>query len=102
MGAARGDTVELRGENIRCGSATADVRGAAGGQRAVHASCPTQSEFQHRLATRRQANPGGLRRDKPLEVDWVQQRRLEQLTLEDRSLNPQQRFLRKDRWFPPG
>ena len=61
-----------------------------------------KSEFQHRLATRRQANPGGLRRDKLLEVDQVQQRRLEQLTLEDRTLNPQQRFLRKDRWFPPG
>src|SRR5437667_3226424 len=97
MGPPHWNAIELRGENIRCGSATADVSGTAGCQRTVHALCPTQSEFQHRLATRRQTNPGGLRRDKRLEVDKVQQRRLQQLTLQNGSLNPQQRFLWKDR-----
>src|SRR5437867_2905952 len=68
MGPTHWNAIEPRGQNIRCGCTTADVSGTAGCQRAVHALCPTQSEFQHRLATRRQTNPGGLRRDKRLEV----------------------------------
>ena len=73
MGPAHGNPVKLRGENIRCGRATTDVSGTAGGQRAVHALCPPQSELQHRFAARRQTNPGRFRRDKRLEVDEIKQ-----------------------------
>src|SRR5206468_12725889 len=50
----------------------------------------------HRLPAGRQAYAGGLGRDERLEIDQVQQRRLDDLRLEDRPGDADQRLVRED------
>ena len=95
VGAAHRNAEQLAGQHVGRGRAAADVRRAAGGQRAVDALCAAQAEFQHRVAVRCQTHARGLRGDQGLKIDQIQQRGLDDLALQDRPLHAHQRLLRK-------
>ena len=97
MGAAHGNAEALARLHVRGRGAAADVGRAAGAERAVEALRPAQAELQHRLAGSRDvAEPRRLGRHQGLEVDDVEDRRLDELADEQGRLDPQQRLPGED------
>ena len=98
VGAAHRDVEEAAGEHVRRRAASADVGGAARGDRAVDALGPPQPELEHLVPALpgRVADARRLGRDQGLEVDHVEEGRFDDLALEDRPDHPHQRLKRED------
>ena len=75
---------EASREHVRGRGDAAHVGRARGAEAAVGALRPPQAEVDHLVAPRGEADPGGLGRDQRLEVDEVEERRLDELRVEDR------------------
>ena len=75
---------EAPGEHVRGRRDAAHVGRARGAEAAVGALRPPQAEVDHLVAPRGEADPRGLGRDQRLEVDEVEERRLDELRVEDR------------------
>ena len=86
----------LSGQHVQVDVAAADVGGPRGRDAAVDALGPPQAELDHLVALGGQADARGLGGDERLEVDEVQERRLEQLALEQRPLHADQRLVGED------
>ena len=84
------DSEHPAGENVGGGAAAADVGGPARGEGAVDALGAAQAELHHRIALGRDTDAGRLGRDQGLEVDDVEQRRLDELGGDDRSAHAHQ------------
>src|SRR5260221_5004482 len=82
-------------QNIGGGCATSNVGGTRCRQRAIRTVGPSQSKLKNRCSLRGGTNARGLGSDQCLEVDDVKQRGLQELALEQRPTNAQQRFVRK-------
>src|SRR5260221_7172922 len=82
-------------QNIGGGCATSNVGGTRCRQRAIRTVGPSQSKLKNRCSLRGETNARGLGSDQCLEVDDVKQRGLQELALEQRPTNAQQRFVRK-------
>ena len=93
---AHRDAMQLAGQHVRGGRAASDICGPAGAEPPVDSLCPAQPEFQHGIVPRRQAHAGGLGRHQRLEVDDVEQGRLDDLALQQRAANPEQRLVGKN------
>src|SRR5258707_9014796 len=108
MRAADWYSENLSCQNIGGSCATSNVGGARCCQRAIWTVGPSQSKLKNRCSLRGETNARGLGSDQCLEVDDVEQRRLQELALEQRSTNAHQRFVRKyggafpDRFHIPG
>ena len=87
MRAEHGDAVELAREDVRRGGAACDVGGAGHGETAVRTLCATQAEVGDRTSLGGADDAGGLGGDERLEVDEVQQRGLEELAVDDGTLD---------------
>ena len=83
---------QLAGQHVRGRITAADIRGPAGCQTAVDALGAAQAELQDGFSAGRQADPSGFGRDQRLEVDQVEQRRLDKLALHQWSLDADQRL----------
>src|SRR5258707_3303227 len=95
MRAADWYSENLSCQNIGGSCATSNVGGARCCQRAIWTVGPSQSKLKNRCSLRGETNARGLGSDQCLEVDDVEQRRLQELALEQRSTNAHQRFVRK-------
>ena len=93
---AQRNAEELAGEDVGSRDASPDVGGAARGERAVDALGAAQSELQYRIPVGGGADSGRLRGHQGLKVDHVEQRSLQQLTLEEGAGYPEHRLVRKD------
>ena len=93
MGPLHGHPEELAGEHVRRRPAAPDDRRPGRRQAPVDALGPPQPELQHRLVAGGVADAGGLRRDEGLEVDDVEEGRLQQLALDQRPLDPHERLV---------
>ena len=96
VGTTHGDAVVAPRPDVRRGVAAPNVSRPAGRQPTVDALRAPQPEFQHRILPGGGLDAGGLRGDEGAEVDDGQQRRLQQLRLDQRCLDAQQRHVRKD------
>ena len=96
MSPAQGDSEELAGEDVGGRGTSPDVGGAARGERAVDALGAAQSELQYRIPIRGGTDSGRFRGHQGLKVDHVEQRSLQQLTLQERAGYPEHRLVRKD------
>src|SRR5260370_29753003 len=85
----------LSRQNIGGSCPTSNVGSTRCCQRAIWTVGPSQSKLKNRCSLRGETNAGGLGSDQCLEVDDVEQRGLQELALEQRSTNAQQRFVRK-------
>jgi len=94
--AANWNAEDLTSENIRGRSTPADVGCATCHQSAIGAVRPAQSEFDHGIVQRGETDAGGLGGDEGLEIDDVEQRRLDDLRLQQWPAHAQERLLRKD------
>ena len=74
----------------------AHVGRARGAEAAVGALRPPQAEVDHLVAPGGEADPGGLGRDQRLEVDEVEERRLDELRVEDRPPHPDEGLVGED------
>ena len=97
MRSADRDSQELSREDVGRRGAPADVGRARRAHRSVDALRPPEAKLDHRLALRRQADARGLGRDQRLEVDQVEERRLQQHAGNDRAADAQERLLGKYR-----
>src|SRR5260370_14511462 len=95
MRAADWYSENLSCQNIGGSCAASNVGGARCCQRAIWTVGPSQSKLKNRCSLRGETNARGLGSDQCLEVDDVEQRRLQELALEQRSTNAHQRFVRK-------
>ena len=93
--AAHGNVEAFAGQNVGGRRAAADKRRARGRQRAVNALRPAGAKLQNAVAARRQTNPRRFGRNQGLEIDQVQQRRLQKLALQNVALHPHHRLVRK-------
>ena len=99
--ANRRQPVAHSGGNVRGAPAAGDRGRARDLHRRVGPVIATRREVDHAPARARLAaagsehDPGSLRRDHGLEVDLVQEQRLEQLCLDPRRCDPQQRLVWK-------
>ena len=96
MRAAHGDAVAHSRENVARRGGPTDEGRAAGTQRAVRPLRAAQAELQHRVGPRRQAHPRRLRGDETLEVEQVEQVRLQELRLPQGAGHPQDGLARED------
>ena len=96
VGAAHGDAEQLPGQHVRGGRAAPHVGRPGGRQRAVEALGPPQPELQDGLVAGGDGQPRGLGGDQALEVDHVDQGRLEDLALQDRPAHAHQRLVGED------
>lgn len=71
----------------------ADERSPAGGKSAIDSLCPAQTELEHRITTRGQTDARGLGSDQGVKVHQAKQCGFQQLTLQDRPLDPHQRLV---------
>ncbi len=93
MGALDRDAVAHAGEDIRSGGASANVSGPGGRHGAVDALSAAQAEFENRFRRGGVANSCRLGRDQGLEIDDIEQRRFQDLALDDGAGHPYQRFV---------
>ena len=96
MRSTHGNAEAFPGKHVRSGRTAADERRATRHHRAIRSLRPAQAKLQHRIALRRMADPRRFGGDERLEVDHIQQRRLEQLTLQNRPANSHERLMRKN------
>src|SRR5437899_2588325 len=82
-------------QDVRGAGTTTQVCCPARGHRLIDALCSPQSELDDRFATGGQANPRRLCCNERREVQQVEERRFQQLSLENRALYTEQRFLGK-------
>jgi hypothetical protein len=100
VGALDGYAESLAGEDVGGGRAAADVRCAAGRERAIEALRAAQAELDDRVAAGREADARGLGRDERLVPDHVDERGLQYLRLYDWTGHARQRLVREhDRAF---
>src|SRR5439155_20957132 len=87
---------QLPRQHVGGAHTAADISRAARGAAAGDSLRPPQPEFDHRIALSRLADASSLGGDQALEIDEVEKRRLQELTLEDRSFHPDQRLVGED------
>src|SRR5262249_50613478 len=75
----------LTGLQIRCARATADIGGSRRGQTPIHSPRATPTKIDHRIILSSQTNACRFRGDQTLEIQNVKQRRLQKLTLDNRT-----------------
>ena len=86
---------QFPGQHIgRCGTPS-DVGGSTGCQCSVDSLRPSQTKFQHRFTGGGVTDPRCLRGDQCLEVDDIQQSRLQNLALHDWASHANEWFVRK-------
>src|SRR5207249_75148 len=91
-----GDAELLSCLQIRCAGAAADVSGTGCCQSTIDSLRSAETKLDHRIVFGSQADARRLSRDKALEVENIEERRFEELTFNDRTNNPNQRFVRKN------
>src|SRR5687768_13320600 len=96
VGPAYRDAVANTGQYVRRGVHAADVSGTRSRKGTVRSLGAAQTELENLTAVGGQTDTGRLRGDETLEVDDVQQCRLDQLSLQQRTANAQQRLVLKN------
>src|SRR3954470_126119 len=92
MGPADGDPERLAREDVRRSGTAPHEGGAARGEPAVGALRPPEPEFDDRRVARGADDPRCLRRHERGEVDRVEDRRFDDLRLEQAALDAEQRL----------
>ena len=96
VGAFDGDAEEFAGQDVAGGVHAADVCGAGGGECAVDALGAAEAELEDGIASGGVADAGGLGGDQGLEVDDVEEGGFEELGLEDRAGDADERLVGED------
>ena len=96
MGALDGNIESCSGFEVGGRVGPTHERRSTGGHRTVWPLRTAEPELENRVLARRDPDPRGLGRDQGREVDQVEQRRLEQLTFDQPTANPDQWLVRKD------